>query len=105
MVFGGPIAVVAVQVGSDLSGSYRAMAPERIAVARRSRGRRPENDLERDPRRVGYEVVDLGTDGPDSVDYPDFADKLAGALAGWYGGAGRPGMRYRDRHLDRREPP
>lgn len=25
----------------------------------------------------GYEVIDLGTDGTDSVDYPDFAHKLA----------------------------
>ncbi|MEX2618103.1 MAG: ribose 5-phosphate isomerase B [Alphaproteobacteria bacterium] len=29
----------------------------------------------------GYSVVDLGTDGPDSVDYPDFADALVQALA------------------------
>ncbi|MBI2236058.1 MAG: ribose 5-phosphate isomerase B [Magnetospirillum sp.] len=28
----------------------------------------------------GYEVLDLGTDGPTSVDYPDFADALAAAL-------------------------
>ena len=29
---------------------------------------------------LGMEVLDLGTDGPDSVDYPDFADALAGAM-------------------------
>ena len=29
----------------------------------------------------GLRVVDLGTNGPDSVDYPDFADALAEALA------------------------
>lgn len=28
----------------------------------------------------GYEVVDLGTDGAESVDYPDFADRMAQAL-------------------------
>jgi len=27
-----------------------------------------------------YEVLDLGTDGPESVDYPDFAEKLCGAI-------------------------
>ena len=31
--------------------------------------------------RAGRSVVDLGTDGPDSVDYPDFADRMAEALA------------------------
>ncbi len=30
---------------------------------------------------MGFEAVDLGTDGLDSVDYPDFADALAGAMA------------------------
>ena len=29
---------------------------------------------------LGFEVLDLGTDGRDSVDYPDFADALARAL-------------------------
>ncbi|WP_448189715.1 ribose 5-phosphate isomerase B [Azospirillum sp. sgz301742] len=28
----------------------------------------------------GYEVLDLGTDGPESVDYPDFADAVAAAI-------------------------
>jgi ribose 5-phosphate isomerase B len=29
---------------------------------------------------MGLEVLDLGTNGSDSVDYPDFADALADAL-------------------------
>ena len=29
---------------------------------------------------LGYESVDLGTDSPDSVDYPDFAHRLAQAI-------------------------
>jgi ribose 5-phosphate isomerase B len=29
----------------------------------------------------GYAVLDLGTSGPQSVDYPDYADRLAKALA------------------------
>lgn len=30
---------------------------------------------------LGFDVIDLGTDGPDSVDYPDFADALATAMS------------------------
>jgi ribose 5-phosphate isomerase B len=33
-------------------------------------------------RESGVEVVDCGTDGPDSVDYPDFAHEVARAVAG-----------------------
>ncbi len=29
---------------------------------------------------MGYEIVDLGTDGPDSVDYPDFAKAMIRAI-------------------------
>lgn len=32
-------------------------------------------------REQGHEVADLGTDGPDSVDYPDFGAKLAEHVA------------------------
>lgn len=31
-------------------------------------------------RKEGYEVVDFGTNGPESVDYPDFAHPLALAV-------------------------
>lgn len=31
-------------------------------------------------RQCGHEVVDCGTDGPDSVDYPDFAQKVCDAI-------------------------
>ncbi len=30
---------------------------------------------------AGYRVLDLGTDGPDSVDYPDYGDALAAAIS------------------------
>ncbi|CAA7613674.1 ribose 5-phosphate isomerase B [Magnetospirillum sp. SS-4] len=36
--------------------------------------------LARDLAEWGWGVLDLGTDGPASVDYPDFAVKVAGAL-------------------------
>ena len=32
-------------------------------------------------RALGYEVLDLGTDGPDSVDYPDFGHAVADAVS------------------------
>ncbi len=32
-------------------------------------------------RQAGHEVSDLGTNGPDSVDYPQFGTKLAEAIA------------------------
>ena len=32
-------------------------------------------------RESGYEVLDLGTNSPDSVDYPDFAHTVAAAVA------------------------
>lgn len=31
-------------------------------------------------RGLGFGVLDLGTDGPDSADYPDFADAVAKSL-------------------------
>jgi ribose 5-phosphate isomerase B len=31
-------------------------------------------------REMGFAALDLGTNGPDSVDYPDFADVLAAAI-------------------------
>lgn len=36
--------------------------------------------LSRELAEMGYEVLDFGTDGPQSVDYPDFADALAQAV-------------------------
>lgn len=32
-------------------------------------------------REAGHEVLDLGTDGPESVDYPRFGSLLAGTIA------------------------
>ena len=39
-------------------------------------------------KEAGHTVLDLGTDGPASVDYPDFADALAKALADKRAGRG-----------------
>lgn len=52
-----------VAIGSDHAGYvYKAILAEQIAAA-------------------GHEVLDLGTDGPDAVDYPDYAQAVAEAIA------------------------
>ena len=33
-------------------------------------------------KKAGHSVIDAGTDGPDSVDYPDFAAQVARTVAG-----------------------
>jgi len=63
------------------------MASERIAVASDHAGVGLKSVVAETLGELGYEVLDLGTDGPESVDYPDFADKLAMALEA--GGAAR----------------
>ncbi|NJC88815.1 MAG: ribose 5-phosphate isomerase B [Desulfuromonas sp.] len=39
-------------------------------------------------RQRGLEITDLGTDNGDSVDYPDFAEKVAGAVSRGEAGSG-----------------
>jgi len=56
------------------------MAPERIAVASDHAGVGLKPVVEDMLRELGYEVLDLGTNGPESVDYPDYANKMAAAL-------------------------
>ena len=57
------------------------MVTERVAVAADHAGADLKAALSEVLRERGYEVLDLGTNGPESVDYPDFAAKLAAALA------------------------
>ena len=56
------------------------MASERIAVATDHAGIGLKPVVVEMLGELGYEVLNLGTDGPDSVDYPDYADKMAAAL-------------------------
>lgn len=56
------------------------MSSETIAIASDHAGVALKSLLAADLKDRGFEVFDLGTDGPDSVDYPDFAEKLAGAI-------------------------
>jgi ribose 5-phosphate isomerase B len=56
------------------------MTQETIAIAADHAGFPLKEVLKGDLAAQGFVVLDLGTDGPASVDYPDFADKLAAAL-------------------------
>ncbi|MDY0873077.1 ribose 5-phosphate isomerase B [Dongia rigui] len=53
---------------------------EKIAIASDHAGYDLKVQLKPELERLGFEVVDLGTDGPASVDYPDFALKMAETL-------------------------
>jgi ribose 5-phosphate isomerase B len=54
--------------------------PETVAIASDHAGVELKSLLKKDLSDGGFAVLDLGTEGPQSVDYPDFADKLAGAI-------------------------
>ena len=53
------------------------MTNEIIAIASDHAGYELKTLLAEDLGGQGYEVLDLGTQGPDSVDYPDFGQALA----------------------------
>ena len=54
----------------------------RIALAADHAGFALKDELAAWLREQGHEVADLGTNGPESVDYPEFGTRLAKAVAG-----------------------
>ena len=56
------------------------MTKECIAIAGDHAGLSMKSVLKKELEEMGFDVLDLGTHGPESVDYPDYADALAGAL-------------------------
>ncbi len=56
------------------------MASERVAVAADHAGVGLKSLVQETLAELGYQVSNLGTDGPESVDYPDYAETLAAAL-------------------------
>ncbi|MEO7240912.1 MAG: ribose 5-phosphate isomerase B [Sphingomicrobium sp.] len=54
----------------------------RIALAADHAGFALKDELAAWLRAAGHEVSDLGTNGPDSVDYPEFGARLSGAVGG-----------------------
>ena len=53
----------------------------RIALAADHAGYKLKDELAAWLREQGHDVSDLGTNGPESVDYPEFGAKLAHAVA------------------------
>jgi len=65
-----------------VGGARAAMAEGKIiAVAADHAGRKLKDVLRDELERMGYDVLDLGTDGTDAVDYPDYGNAVAEALA------------------------
>ncbi len=56
------------------------MAAEVIAISSDHAGIDVKEALKAVVAEAGCEVLDLGTHGPESVDYPDFADALTSAI-------------------------
>lgn len=54
--------------------------PETIAIASDHAGVELKSSLKKDLGDLGFAVLDLGTEGAESVDYPDFADRIAAAI-------------------------
>ncbi len=57
------------------------MSAIKIAIASDHAGYPLKRELDEELQRLGYQVLNLGTDGPDSVDYPDFGHALAERVA------------------------
>ncbi len=57
------------------------MAGQTIAIGCDHAGLNLKSLLKSDLEAAGYDVLDLGTNGPDSVDYPDFGFAVAEAIA------------------------
>ena len=56
------------------------MSSKPIAIASDHAGYELKSELAAELAEMGYRLLDLGTDGPQSVDYPDFGAALAKAI-------------------------
>ena len=56
------------------------MSKEPIGIADDHGGFALKQSVSDEIRALGYDVLDLGTDSEESVDYPDFAEKLVSAI-------------------------
>lgn len=64
------------------------MSEETIVIASDHAGFELKSAVKTELEAMGHKVLDLGTDGPESVDYPTFADALAEALRDGRAGRG-----------------
>jgi len=62
--------------------------PKTVAIASDHAGVGLKAELKAELARLGYAPLDLGTDGPASVDYPDFGHALAKAVEDGRAGLG-----------------
>ncbi|WP_213981153.1 ribose 5-phosphate isomerase B [Sphingomonas sp. dw_22] len=62
--------------------------PHRIAIASDHAAYAMKAELADWLREQGHDVLDLGTNGPESVDYPDYGYRLAGAIEDGSAGIG-----------------
>lgn len=62
--------------------------PKTVAIASDHAGVGLKAELKTELARLGYTSLDLGTDGPASVDYPDFGHALAKAVEDGRAGLG-----------------
>jgi ribose 5-phosphate isomerase B len=60
--------------------SYDPMTSRLIALAADHGGFELKEILKKQLETWGYGILDLGTDGPTSVDYPDYAEAMAAAI-------------------------
>jgi ribose 5-phosphate isomerase B len=65
---------------SEFVTAMDARRQEATAIACDHAGIELKQILSADLKDAGFGVLDLGTNGPDSVDYPDFGNALAAAL-------------------------
>jgi ribose 5-phosphate isomerase B len=65
----------------DISPNPLARPGDTIAVASDHAGYETKDVLAADLKAMGYKVLDLGTNGPDSVDYPDYGRAVGEAVA------------------------
>jgi len=57
------------------------VVPPRLVMANDHRGSRLKRELRERLEQEGHEIVDLGTNGEESVDYPEFAAPAARAVS------------------------
>ncbi len=69
------------QARTDETGGAEGAASKKIAIGADHGGFDLKEELRNYLREWGYSVLDLGTSGRDAVDYPDFAEAVANAVA------------------------
>ncbi|MDE2514597.1 MAG: ribose 5-phosphate isomerase B [Rhodospirillales bacterium] len=72
----------------DAGAAPLAIAPVAIALGADHAGFALKDHLAARLRAAGHAVLDCGTSGPDSVDYPDYAHRVAEALESGAAGFG-----------------